>query len=73
MGLSLNFPREIIKEAFKNGLIIEGQTWIDMLDQRNELTHRYNEKQAKHAVFLIREVYFPAIQQVYEKLKSLKE
>ncbi|MGZ3632838.1 MAG: nucleotidyltransferase substrate binding protein [Parachlamydiaceae bacterium] len=33
----------MIKEAFKNGLILEGQIWIDMLDQRNELTHRYKE------------------------------
>ena len=72
MGLSLSYPREVIKEAFKAGLINEGHLWISMLDHRNELTHRYNEEQAKRAIKLIREDYFPAIEQVYQKLKSLE-
>ena len=73
MGLDLNFPREVIKESFKSGLISDGQLWISILDQRNELTHRYSEEQSKKATHLIREVYFPAIEQVYQKLKTLSE
>ena len=71
MGITSNFPREVIKEAFKASLISDGHIWIAMLDQRNELTHRYNEKQAKRATQLIREKYFPAIEQVYQKLATL--
>lgn len=73
MGVELNFPREVIKEAYKEQLITDGHMWIKMLEQRNELTHRYDEAQANKATHLIRDEYFPAIQQVYEKLKSLKE
>ena len=73
MGLNLAFPREVLKEAFKAGLISDGHLWISMLDHRNELTHCYNEEQSKKAVQLICEKYFPAIEQVYLKLKSLSE
>lgn len=71
MGISLSFPREVIKEAFKNGLIKDGHKWISMLDNRNELTHIYNNEQAKRAIHLIREVYFPDIEQLYQKLEQL--
>lgn len=73
MGLTVNFPRDVIKEAFKGELIADGKVWIRMLEQRNELTHRYNEAQAQRAIKLIREEYFPGIEQVYEKLASLLE
>jgi nucleotidyltransferase substrate binding protein (TIGR01987 family) len=73
MGTPLNYPREVLKEAFKAGLIADGHVWISMLDHRNELTHCYNEEQSKQALQLIGEKYFPAIEQVYQKLKSLAE
>ncbi|MEM1282275.1 MAG: nucleotidyltransferase substrate binding protein [Chlamydiota bacterium] len=70
MGISASYPREIIKESFKSGLLEDGHIWIQMLDKRNELSHTYNDDQAKKAVRLIREDYFPAIKQVYHKLKN---
>jgi nucleotidyltransferase substrate binding protein (TIGR01987 family) len=73
MGLTVNFPREVIKEAFKGELILNGHKWIQMLDQRNELTHRYNEQQAKRAIQLIREEYFPEIEQVFNKLNTMAD
>lgn len=73
MGIPLNFPREVLKEAFKTGFIKDGHLWISMLDDRNELTHCYSDEQSKKAIHLIREKYFPAIEQVYQKLKSLAE
>ncbi|MBA2369160.1 MAG: nucleotidyltransferase substrate binding protein [Candidatus Protochlamydia sp.] len=69
-GMTLQFPREVIKQAFSGRLIEDGRTWIKMLDKRNELTHTYNEKQAKQAVETIRNDYFPAIEQVYHTLKE---
>ncbi len=70
-GDTAKFPRDVIKNAFKNGLITDGHRWIDMLEKRNELTHTYNEEQAITAVKLIKETYFPAIDQVYQTMKSL--
>ncbi|MEA3450060.1 MAG: nucleotidyltransferase substrate binding protein [Patescibacteria group bacterium] len=37
-------PKKSIKKAFESGLIKEGSTWIEMLDDRNRLSHLYNQK-----------------------------
>ena len=71
MGISLRFPREIIKQAFQSNLIENGELWLEMLEHRNELTQTYDEVQTKKAVVKIRERYFPALKQVYESLKNV--
>ena len=43
----VNFPRDVIKEAFKAGLIADDLGWIKMLDSRNLSSHVYNEKIAE--------------------------
>ncbi len=70
-GIDVKYPRDTIKQAFQSELIQDGHLWIQMLDRRNELTHTYNEEQAKKAVEIIRGSYFQAISQVYKKLKEL--
>jgi nucleotidyltransferase substrate binding protein (TIGR01987 family) len=35
-------PREVIKAAFAVGLVKDGQTWIDMMLDRNRLSHPYD-------------------------------
>lgn len=70
-GLEVEFPREVIKQAFSSHLIKEGTLWIEMLDKRNQLAHTYNEEQAKLAVHTIKEKYFSLLEQVYTTLKKL--
>jgi nucleotidyltransferase substrate binding protein (TIGR01987 family) len=36
-------PRPVIEQAFQDGLISDGPTWLTMLKARNETTHLYNE------------------------------
>lgn len=69
-GLEVQFPREVIKQAFSAQLIEDGAMWIEMLDKRNELTHTYNQEQAQRAVQTIRNHYFPLIEQVYHVMKE---
>ena len=38
--------RDAIREAFKQGLIEHGETWMDMIAARNKSSHTYNEKTA---------------------------
>lgn len=35
--------RDAVREAFKMGLIDDGQTWINMLESRNLTSHTYNK------------------------------
>ena len=34
------------REAFKNGLITDGEVWMDMVKSRNQTSHTYNEETA---------------------------
>lgn len=70
VGVSTHSPREAIKEAFAAKLIEDGHLWVEMLDKRNELTHTYNDAQAKRAVDLIRNRYFVGLKQVYQILEA---
>lgn len=39
--------RDIIREAFTQGLIEEGEGWMNMLADRNRTSHTYNEETAE--------------------------
>lgn len=69
-GIDTRFPREALKEGFHTQIIVDGHIWIQMLEKRNELSHTYNEEVARHAVEIIKNSYYQAIEQVYLYLKE---
>lgn len=60
-GIVALSPREVIKHAFQQECILDGDTWIDMLENRNLMAHTYNEEYANKALSLIRNNYFAAM------------
>ena len=46
-GIKADTPREVIKEAFSNNIIENGQIWIEMMEARNKTSHTYKEELAK--------------------------
>ena len=46
-GIKADTPREVIKEAFSNNIIENGQVWIEMMEARNKTSHTYKEELAK--------------------------
>ncbi len=40
-------PRSTIRLAFQNGMINEGDSWIDMMIDRNKTSHIYDEKEIR--------------------------
>ena len=69
-GIESGLPRDVIKQAFAGGLIKDGQTWIEMLESRNLMSHTYDEASFEKAFERIREQYFTALKQVFELLRS---
>lgn len=50
-GLSgLTGSKDATREAYSKGLIIEGQTWMDMIKSRNLSSHTYNLEIARDLV-----------------------
>ena len=65
-GIEAKLPREIIKQAFSNNILLDGQVWIDMLDDRNLMAHVYDEKLALLAVEHIGQRYVSAITDLHK-------
>jgi nucleotidyltransferase substrate binding protein (TIGR01987 family) len=65
-------PKQTIKEAFAIEIIRDGQTWIDMLDLRNLLSHTYNEVVFETAIPNVAHRFLPALMELYEYLKVRK-
>lgn len=69
-GVEATLPRDVIKQAFQNGLVADGQLWITMMLDRNLLSHAYDDAAALLAAGSIGSTYLDAIEQVYAMLKS---
>jgi nucleotidyltransferase substrate binding protein (TIGR01987 family) len=65
----LRFPRDCLKKAFETGLISDGHTWLEALNNRNLTSHTYDEELADKVVQEIRIHYYPILKQLYERLK----
>lgn len=49
--------RDAIKESFNQGLITDGEDWMNMIQSRNKTLHTYNEDVADEIVQQIVAVY----------------
>jgi len=63
-------PRSVIKQAFAARIIEDGQTWIDMLEQRNLMSHTYDSAIFETVFGSISERYVVALEQVFRWLKQ---
>jgi nucleotidyltransferase substrate binding protein (TIGR01987 family) len=61
-------PRRVIKAAFAARLIPDGQTWIEMLDYRNLLSHTYDHAVFTDAVQAVGGRYLPALERAHRIL-----
>lgn len=53
----LQFPKQVLKEAYRGGLISNEKVWLSMLDARNMTSHIYNSDQAAKILAAIRDEY----------------
>ena len=62
-------PRPVLIQAFRDGYITEGETWMEMLKDRNRSSHTYNEEIAQEIARTVKYTYHP----LFEKLKTRLE
>jgi len=70
--LSAVTPRQVIKDAFAARILDDGQTWIDMIDHRNLISHAYDAAKFEEAVDAIHGRYLAAFAQVRDLLAARK-
>ena len=63
-------PRPVFKEAFTADIIKDGQVFIDMLDARNLMSHKYDEETFNMVFMQIKQSFEPALQELREFLRG---
>lgn len=61
------------REAFKNGLIHDGESWMEMIKARNLSSHTYNQDTAEEVVSNILQRFYPAFEQMAATFSDLVE
>ena len=61
------------REAFKNGLIGDGESWMDMIKARNLTSHTYNTALAASIVQDILARFFPAFAEMEQRFALLRD
>lgn len=62
--------RSTVREAFKRGLIEDGDAWMDMIEKRNLSSHTYNLAIAQSVVSAVVERYVPAFQALAKRFEG---
>ncbi len=65
--------KDATREAFKNGLIEQGEDWMKMIEARNKTTHTYDLKIAQAVADDILERFYPAFQSMAKKFTALHD
>lgn len=69
-GLEIHNPRGRYKQAFKEGLIDDIDTWNEILISRNTTAHIYSEKDYENIKNKIIPDYVEAIENLLVKIKE---
>ncbi|MFN8548692.1 MAG: HI0074 family nucleotidyltransferase substrate-binding subunit [Candidatus Eisenbacteria bacterium] len=63
-------PRAVIKAGFAANVLPDGQVWIDMLDLRNQLSHRYDGLMTDEALGNLAGRHLAALDSLYQTSKQ---
>lgn len=72
-GISVQLPKEVIKEAFNKEVITNGQIWIDMISDRNATSHEYNIDKVDIILEKVSNVYYNELSQFHNWLRGIDE
>jgi nucleotidyltransferase substrate binding protein (TIGR01987 family) len=71
--LNLYGSKDTTRKTFKEGLIDEGEVWMEMIQSRNLTSHTYNEETANQILKNICDSYFREFKKLEKELQKLKE
>ena len=58
-------PKSVVTEAYKDKYINDAQTWIQMIGDRNLMSHTYDFEKFKVILKSIKEIYLPLLTELY--------
>lgn len=73
MGITnkVGSPRENIQLAYKQGIIEDGEIWIEIMLAKNELSHLYDEQTSRKIYDNIKNRYIKEFKKLEEKFEQI--
>jgi nucleotidyltransferase substrate binding protein (TIGR01987 family) len=65
--------KDSVRSAFKVGLIEDGESWMDMIKDRNQTVHTYNEATAEAIITNIQTRFFALFVALGNKMQELSD
>lgn len=69
-GIEVQYPKDVLREAYKGHLINDELLWLSILKDRNLTSHTYDDKLANEVYIRIQK-YVPLFRSTFDKLKVL--
>ena len=66
-------PKGTIRAAFLDGIIKDGQLWIDMLEARNQTAHTYDDDILETLYDQIVQMFYPALMELLDDFSRRHE
>lgn len=63
-------PKYIIRKSFQEGIIRDGEVWMEGLESRNKAVHIYKEKIMLEVFHFAREDFFPVLRDMHSYFKK---
>ncbi|WP_291941977.1 nucleotidyltransferase substrate binding protein [Cetobacterium sp.] len=67
----VNTPKSVVREAYKAGIIKNGEIWIEMIDDKNLTSHIYSQSMADDIYLRIIKKYFKELELLFHYLKEM--
>lgn len=65
---SITGSRDATREAFRVGLVMNGENWMEMIKSRNQTSHTYNQEIAEEISRKIIQDYYPLFEEFKMKM-----
>ena len=70
--VAIQGSKDAIRLAFKWGLVVDGEAWMEMIENRKLTVHTYNEATAAVIASLIKKKYFYLFLSLQENLDKIR-
>ncbi len=70
---NINGSKDAVRAAFQVGLIEDGESWMDMIKDRNRTSHSYNQVTAEAIATNIKSRFFALFVELREKMQVLSD
>lgn len=70
-GIACKSPKDCLKEAFRMGIITDESAALNMLDDRNKMSHIYSKEESEKIFQRIKNIHVPHLKVILDSLARI--